>query len=161
MNHNYNFIFKTIRLEPLSLDDIKDLMTIRNNYRYFFIDNKLINWKTQKKWYKSYLKTPNDFMFSVFSENKKVGYVALYNVDIENSKAEFGRLLVHKKFLKQNIGYYTISAITELSKEFFGIKTLYCKCLKENSNALKLYLRLGFCIELESDSLYTLYKKFI
>ena len=143
-------IFEDIVLKSLEQKNIEDLRILRNkkeNRKCFIYQNEITK-EEQEKWYKNYLKKENDIMFSAFINGvleKPIGYAALYDIDKNSKKCEFGRIIVDKsRVSKKGIGYQITKCLCEIGFEKLGLEMIYLEVFSDNIPAIKTYLKVGF-----------------
>lgn len=143
-------IFEDIVLKSLEQKNIEDLRILRNkkeNRKCFIYQNEITR-EEQEKWYKNYLKKENDIMFSAFINGvleKPIGYAALYDIDKNSKKCEFGRIIVDKsRVSKKGIGYQITKCLCEIGFEKLGLELIYLEVFSDNIPAIKTYLKVGF-----------------
>ena len=74
-----------------------------------------------------------------------IGTIAVYNIDMEASTAEFGRLMVDKeKAPEKGIGFDVIRALLQIVFQNLQIQTLLAVVKKDNDRAYRLYQKIGF-----------------
>lgn len=150
MTHNFQNEFEDIVLKPLEEKNIEDLRNLRNKEenRKCFIYQKEITKEEQKNWYKKYSEKEEDLMFSAFlkeNEEYPIGFAALYNIDKNNKKCEFGRIIVDKsKVTKKGIGYQITKCLCDIGFQDLGLDMIYLEVFSDNIPALKTYLKVGF-----------------
>ena len=150
MTHNFQNKFEDIVLKPLEQKNIEDLRNLRNKEenRKCFIYQKEITKEEQENWYKRYSEKEEDLMFSAFlkeNEEYPVGFAALYNIDKNNKKCEFGRIIVDKsKVTKKGIGYQITKCLCDIGFQDLGLDMIYLEVFSDNIPALKTYLKVGF-----------------
>jgi acetyltransferase, GNAT family len=150
MTHNFQNKFEDIVLKPLEQKNIEDLRNLRNKEenRKCFIYQKEITKEEQENWYKKYSEKEEDLMFSAFlkeNEEYPVGFAALYNIDKNNKKCEFGRIIVDKsKVTKKGIGYQITKCLCDIGFQDLGLDMIYLEVFSDNIPALKTYLKVGF-----------------
>jgi acetyltransferase, GNAT family len=150
MTHNFQNEFEDIVLKPLEQRNIEDLRNLRNKEenRKCFIYQKEITKEEQENWYKKYLEKEEDVMFSAFlkeNEEYPVGFAALYDIDKNSKKCEFGRIIVDKsKVTKKGIGYQITKSLCNIGFQDLGLDMIYLEVFSDNIPALKTYLKVGF-----------------
>ena len=150
MRSNFQHKFEDIVLKSLEQKNIEDLRILRNkkeNRKCFIYQNEITR-EEQEKWYKNYLKKENDIMFSAFINGvleKPIGYAALYDIDKNSKKCEFGRIIVDKsRASKKGIGYQITKCLCEIGFEKLGLEMIYLEVFSDNIPAIKTYLKVGF-----------------
>ena len=150
MKHNFNGRFEDIVLKPIEKENIETLRILRNrdeNRKCFIYQNKILE-EEQKKWYKEYLEKENDIMFSAFIKEDlevPIGYVALYDIDKDTKKCEFGRIIVDRgRIFKKGTGYQITKCLCEIGFKKLGMDIIYLEVFSDNIPALKTYLKAGF-----------------
>lgn len=150
MKDNFQNKFEDIVLKSLEQKNIEDLRILRNkkeNRKCFIYQNEITK-EEQEKWYKNYLKKENDIMFSAFINGvleKPIGYAALYDIDKNSKKCEFGRIIVDKsRVSKKGIGYQITKCLCEIGFEKLGLEMIYLEVFSDNIPAIKTYLKAGF-----------------
>ena len=84
-------------------------------------------------------------MFVTLYKNSPVGASALYNINMEESSAEFGRLMlgdVSQRGL--GLGKRITMLTTQIGFEHLGLNRIYLEVFEENTHAFKIYESLGY-----------------
>ena len=150
MTHNFQNEFEDIVLKPLEQKNIENLRNLRNKEenRKCFIYQKEITKEEQENWYKKYSEKEEDVMFSAFLKEDveyPVGFAALYDIDKNSKKCEFGRIIVDKnKVTKKGIGYQITKCLCDIGFQDLGLDMIYLEVFSDNIPALKTYLKVGF-----------------
>ncbi len=142
-----SFVYPSGRvvLKSMTEEDIEKMRILRNKNRLFFIHSDEITKDAQRQWYGAYLLRENDYLFSVFYEEKWIGAVSIYDVDIEQSKAEFGRLLIDRAAAGVGgLGVDTTQAACQIAYKELGICTIVLEVYEDNEAAKCTYLKAGF-----------------
>lgn len=145
MNHTYSTSYSDIYLTPMTKEESQLYRVLRNvpDIRKCFIYSEEISEEAQNIWYNRYLNTDNDFMFSIYtSDNTFIGGCALY--DFNNFTAEFGRVLIDRKFAGNGYACKALLALCGLASDSFKLKSLHLEGLSDNLPALKSYSKAGF-----------------
>ena len=101
----------------------------------------------EEKWFDKYLEKETDIMFIAYlKENKRsIGYVALYDINVEEKTCEFGRIIVDKtKVFEKGIGFQITKCCCDIGFEKLGMDMIYLEVFSDNIPALKTYLKVGF-----------------
>lgn len=145
MKHEYVLAYGRVILRPLEMEDAEKMRILRNKNRRFFVCSEEITEEQQQQWYKTYLNRKNDYLFSVFYQEKWVGTVSLYDVDTEQSCAEFGRLMIDRDAAGiGGLGLDATQAACRIAFEDLGIHTVKLEVYEDNEAAKATYLKAGF-----------------
>ena len=150
MKHRLIRCFSHVILQPLEEKDIEPLRLLRNCERKWFNNSEEIDRETQQLWFKKYLQTENDYMFSV-SEVKRpdlfIGAVALYNFNNEEQTCEFGRIVIDgDAATEKGLGFDTTVCACKIGFEQLGLQKIVLEVLSDNIRAVKTYHKAGFLI---------------
>lgn len=150
MDHNISIQYKGIELRPMTIEDSELYRKIRNleEKRKWFKNTNYIGSHEQREWFKKYLHAEKEYMFSVYiNENDYIGGIAIYNLDLNQKKAEIGRFLLDIKGKKHSgLGKYVVAAVSEVAINCFDLKKLYLEVYCENNVACEVYKKAGFRI---------------
>lgn len=146
MNHNLSITYDDIKLIPLNAEDALKYAHARNskeNEKYFFTHDYISD-EAQLKWFEGYLKKDTEYMFSCYWEGQWIGCNCLYHID--GSKAEYGRLLIDRRYCPagKGIGTKMIVAAAKLAFEQMGIDLIYTEIFDNNMASIKCQERAGF-----------------
>ncbi|MBR1658526.1 MAG: GNAT family N-acetyltransferase [Synergistaceae bacterium] len=142
MKHDFRACIGDICLEPMTLELSQQYRVIRNEdeNRKWFITTDIVTWDMQNAWFDKYMKNEADYMFAIKYKDIFSGGLAIYNVDKEKQKAEFGRLLIKQGNLRRNgIATAAIKMACNIAKEKMELKCLYLFVKDDNLVALKCY----------------------
>ncbi|WP_407306652.1 GNAT family N-acetyltransferase [Desulfosporosinus sp. SB140] len=148
MNHRLTKCFGRVILRPLAEKDVELLRLLRNRERKWFIYSEEIDQKTQQLWFKKYLKTEDDYMFSV-SEVKRpdliIGMVGLYNFNNMEKTCEFGRIVIDQDTrTEKGLGFDTTVCACKIGFEILGMQRIILEVFMDNIRAMKTYQKTGF-----------------
>ena len=149
MNHKINGEYGRGILTPLTLEESEWMRILRNQNKQWFIYSEEITQEEQKKWYQNYLCKPDDIMFSVYHKGsgKWIGAVALYNIDVINNQAEFGRIVVDGESVhKRGLGLDTTICACQIGFKQLGISKIKLEVYSNNIAAKKTYEKAGFSV---------------
>lgn len=145
MIHNYIICYEDLTLRQIQKKDLETLRIWRNNTKETMFLKKIsyITEDMQLNWYKEYLKDNDQIGFSIFSANKLIGSVSLYNHKedrIEAGKIQIGDPNSHGK-------QYASKCMAMVS--FFAFSVLKCHQVLATVNSMnvaakKSYSRIGF-----------------
>jgi RimJ/RimL family protein N-acetyltransferase len=137
-----------VRLRLLEASDLQTTLSWRNQNRQWFFNSAPISAAEHRAWFDQYLERDDDYVFIIeqLSENRApVGQVALYNIDWENRRAEYGRLLIGEPWARRKgMARKATEILLEYAFTSLGIDAIQLEVLQANSPALSLYTRCGF-----------------
>lgn len=136
-----------ILLKSMSYDECQKYRILRNkeDVKRWFIDKDIISEETQYAWYKKYLESDNDCMFSIYYDGIFVGGNAIYNIDFAKREAEYGRLLLSQEIVGgKGVGKIVTNLASIIAKQSIGLKRLYLEVYADNVPAIKTYKYVGF-----------------
>lgn len=138
-----------VLLKPMSYEECQKYRKLRNkkNIRHWFIYKDFITEDAQCIWYKKYLESDNDCMFSIYYNQIFVGGNAIYNINFAKNEAEYGRLLLNPKIVGgKGLGKIVTSFACIIAKQSLGLERLYLEVYASNTPAIKTYRYVGFDI---------------
>lgn len=148
MDHKYATTFDDIMLIPMTEADSEKYRLLRNlsEVRCWFEHSSVISAEKQQNWYLNYLKSSDEVMFSAYQLRGRVllGCNSLYHIDSINKNAEYGRIIVDKRFSGKGYGYKMTMAALKIAKEQLNLDSVYLSVYKENLQAIAVYRRVGF-----------------
>ena len=145
MNHSYFLKGTRISLYPLKAAELEQMRSLRNQKRHCFISSEIITAAEQRKWYESYLDRENDYLFSIYINEKWIGTVSIYNVDPVGAKAEFGRLMIDREAAGSGgLGVEATRMACRIAFERLGIHRVTLEVYVDNIPAQITYLKAGF-----------------
>lgn len=139
-------------LRPINETDIEQVRLWRNNdnTRKWFLNDSLISVEQQRQWYKKYLNNPQEIIFIIQEKkenNRPIGMVSLYDINLHKKKAEFGKLFIGEEDARgKGYGSQVVKMICEFAFEYYHLVTVHLEVLENNLRAIQTYKRLGFKI---------------
>jgi len=147
MNHNYQSSFGAVLLLPIGKSDMVELRSLRNKSRKFFFDNSYKSERQQDKWYNQYVKKNNDYMFKIVYSSARyetLGFVAIYDIDLYNARAEVGKIMINEDKRGKGIGADAIRSICIFGFGSLGLSSVYANVLTSNISSIKMFRKVGF-----------------
>jgi RimJ/RimL family protein N-acetyltransferase len=147
MRHDYNLIYKNIKVRPLLQMDIPYLRKWRNDPVNTLHLRKIpvITPEHQLKWFQEYLDNPDEMCFAIdlIANNQIIGSASLYN--FKNNQAEFGKILIgDSEAHGKKAGYNATNAIVSIAFEQLSVERVILHCYKTNNAAVHIYKQVGF-----------------
>ena len=136
-----------ITLREISKEDSEKVVRWRNaeNRNGVFFSHLTLTPESQHKWFNSYENNPSDYTFIIEHDGKPVGMVSLYN--LEEKKAEFGRLLIgEKEFRRRGLARQATRMLLEYGFKNLDLEEVFARVFEDNKSAVNLYLSMGFGI---------------
>ena len=139
-----------VRLRLLEEKDLDLTLSWRNQdeiRKWFFFQDK-IEKKNHCAWFEKYLARDNDYVFIIEAKDLgelPIGQISIYDIDWENGKGEYGRLMIGEEVAKGK-GYAKDATrlILEVASKVFELKEIYLEVFTENQAARRVYEKCGF-----------------
>ena len=139
-----------VRLRLLEEADLPMTLAWRNqdHIRKWFLHSDLISVEQHREWYAQYKGRDDDFVFIIEeteSLKRPVGQVALYRIDWQAGRAEFGRLIVAGEDAR-GLGLARLATARLVAEAHgaLGLADVYLTVLENNHAALRVYEACGF-----------------
>lgn len=144
-----------IFLRKIKIDDIEFLRRLRNKERVrkAFINSDIITSDAQVKWYEHYIVKNNDIIFAIckIDDAITIGFISLYDIDLVNKCAEFGRFMIDDDFLGSGYANEAMRHIVRYSYEKLCLTALNLVVKKNNIIAYNCYKKAGFFVYKQDD----------
>jgi len=133
-------------LRSLVEKDVEMIRQWRNAHRDSFFDAGEISKEQQGMWYQQYQEAGGrDQMFIIcLKEGTPIGQVAIYNVNIENRTATFGRFLLLEEYRHHGYAEEAVKRLLQYAFEVMRLYKLKLEVFLENMDAIAIYARAGF-----------------
>jgi diamine N-acetyltransferase len=136
------------RLRLMEETDIEQARLWRNrdDIRHRFVNSDIITPEAQQRWWESYRDREDDLFF-VIEETEEglgpVGALALY--DIDNRRAEFGRLMIGEDAARgRGLAKQATTAALTIAFDHLDLDEVYLKVYPDNEPAIAVYRACGF-----------------
>lgn len=120
----------------------------REDIRHNFIHSDIIELEQHLSWWETYKEKINDFIFIILSEdlkNEPVGQISLYNIDMDTSEGEYGRVIIgQNKAKRRGFARNATDLILSWGFDDLKLKRIYLEVFSRNTAAINLYLKCGF-----------------
>lgn len=130
---------KYIYLKPVSNKDAFFIVSIRNHPEYSrYIHDGAKTIKEQTKWLKKYYTRGDNYYFIIVwkNGNKRIGTIAIYNIDWNSKKAEWGRWIVDNNPLA---AIESMFLIYNYSFNVLGMEKMYFTTVTKNTKVVKIH----------------------
>jgi len=139
-----------VRLRLLEEGDLPLTLAWRNqdHIRRWFFTPEVISPEQHRAWFEKYLERDDDFVF-VIEETEElrrpVGQVALYRVDWEAGRAEYGRLLIGDSAAAgKGLARRATSLLLREALGRWGLDAIHLEVRADNAKAIAVYDACGF-----------------
>lgn len=135
-----------VEIRLLGPADLQATLSWRNRdeNRRWFINSNIIEWDSHAKWFESYQKKSDDFVFVIESDGELVGQCAVYGIDLQRKRAEVGRFLAAPDSAGKGYIKRGCQLLIEMCWQQLALESVFLEVLEENVRAIKLYEKLGF-----------------
>ena len=148
-----------VRLRLLEAADLPLTLAWRNQARVrtWFINSDEITAEQHQLWFRKYLERDDDFVFIIEETSdlqKPIGQLALYHVDRNARRAEFGRLMIGEPdALRRGLAAEATAFAIDLVFQTLQLSEAECFIKTDNVGSLKVMMAAGFNEVSEEDGL--------
>jgi RimJ/RimL family protein N-acetyltransferase len=141
---------RSVRLRLLRQEDLPLTLHWRNldHIRRWFFHSDLITPNQHARWFEQYCERDDDFLFvieDVQAGYKPVGQVALYHIDWEQRRAEFGRLMIGEASAAgKGLAFAATQLALQIAFQSLGLQEVYLEVYADNQRAIAIYQGTGF-----------------
>jgi len=139
-----------VRLRLLEEQDLPRTLAWRNQdhiRRWFFFSERL-TLQQHTGWFARYQQRDDDFVFIIEEAGgglRPIGQVAIYNIDWDNGRAEFGRLMLGEPGAAgRGLAREATNAAVAVALERLGLQEIHLEVVPSNVRAIKVYEACGF-----------------
>ena len=138
------------RIRLLEKTDIERLRCWRNrdHIRKWFVHSAPIEPDQQRAWWDAYRSRPDDYMFVIEDVAEGLGAVgaaALYNIDCERNRAEYGRMMIGESAARgRGLARTATRLVIEFAFDHLGLGEVYLEVFSDNDPAVAIYRSCGF-----------------
>jgi RimJ/RimL family protein N-acetyltransferase len=146
-----------IRLRLLQADDLPQTLRWRNqdHIRRWFFYSDLIAPEQHARWFEQYRQHDDDFVFiieDIQAGGLPVGQVALYHIDWEQGRAEFGRLMIGEASAAgKGLAFAATQLAVQIAFQTLGLREVYLEVYADNQRAIAIYAGVGFQVKEQRD----------
>lgn len=138
-----------VSLRLLTRADLVVTLNWRNqaHIRRWFFHSDQITWEQHLGWFEKYLERDDDFVFIIedLATGQPVGQVALYHIDWQTQRAEYGRLMIGEEIARGK-GYAKAATrlVCLVGFENLGLEEIYLEVYEDNQAARAVYADCSF-----------------
>jgi diamine N-acetyltransferase len=138
-----------VNLRLLEEADLPQTLLWRNQdeIRRWFFHSDPIPFENHVAWFQKYKERDDDFVFIITDAHDKrtIGQIALYNINWQKRRAEYGRLMIGCPEAKgKGFAKKATQSLIEFAFNSLGLEEIYLEVLTENQAARKVYEQCGF-----------------
>ncbi len=138
-----------IKLRQPSIKDLNDLLDWENDIlKIDHTDMPVFYTKDQMVTFLNSNQDPflnGQVRYMITLDEKSIGYVELYNLDVVHSRGGVG-IFVDSKFRKKGIAYRALLTLIEKIKNELHLNQVYAEVFHSNKPAIKLFEQVGFTL---------------
>jgi RimJ/RimL family protein N-acetyltransferase len=134
---------------PNKKTDISDLFDVKNNKetsKYLVGTTPTYSRKDICNWIDFHNNCENENLFVIQerNNNKVIGHIGLYNIDLEVKSAEYAILIGNNEYLGKGVGRQVTDLILDYGFNKLGLNRIYLSFISKNLPAYNLYVKIGF-----------------
>lgn len=140
-----------ISIRKITIEDTDNILKWRNHpsvKKNFCLQEDLTK-ETHLNWFHNKILTGEVEQFIIIEEssNTSVGSTYLRDIDLKNSKAEFGIFIGEESARGKGFGTAATKLILKYGFETLGLHKIYLRVFTNNLSAIKAYEKAGFTYE--------------
>ena len=140
-----------VTIRPLQEQDAYMSVRWRNDPEVFkYTGNTYdheITIESELGWMRRVIANPNDYRCAILVEDVYVGNI--YLTDIDSESAEYHIFIGNKDYWGKGVAKQASCLLLDYAFNILNLKFVHLSVRKENYAAVKLYEKLGFCVEKE------------
>ena len=134
---------------PDKKTDVLDLWKIKNNKetsKYLGGNTHVYSKADINNWIEFHNNCENESLFIIQDKqnNKVIGHIGLYNIDLNIRSAEYAILIGNNEYIGKGVGKQVTNLILEYGFNKLNLNRIYLSFIKENIAAFNLYKKMGF-----------------
>lgn len=139
-----------IRLRLLEESDLPMTLKWRNqdHIRRWFFNSEQITPARHWAWFEKYKERDDDYVFIIEETRtfrRPIGQAALYHIDWEAKRAEFGRLMIgEQQATGKGLARAATESLIHLALDDLGMQEVHLEVFADNAAALAIYAACGF-----------------
>ena len=141
--------YNGIKLKPIEIEDVTILNKWKNDEEIFKNLGggfRPISESQHKKWMESMIEnnSTNQRFMIISEDNKKVGFIGLYNISDVHRTCSLGIYIGEKDYWGKGIASKAYTALEDYAKRYLNIRKIRLDVVKDNVGAINLYKKLKF-----------------
>lgn len=139
--------YEKIELVPIEKEDIELLKKWKNDsdvFKYLGGGYRPISDSQAEKWIESLINNNSQYQRFMIKNDKKIGFIGLYNISEVNRTAELGIYIGEKEYQQKGFAKMAYKALEGYAKDWLNIRKIKLEVVKDNERAVKLYEKLNF-----------------
>ncbi len=152
-----------IRLRLLEETDLPMTLNWRNqdHIRKWFFTSEPLTAGQHRAWFDKYRESDCDFVFIIeeLPFHLPVGQVALYDIDWDARRAEFGRLMIGElDAVGKGLAFEATNLLVRTALQDLGLRETYLEVFANNDRAVAIYTACGFQVIGQRENVLTMAK---
>lgn len=143
-----------INFKPHSRKDIIHRINWLNDpeANLYIGDQTSTNLDEQNEWFDRYEKDKNKIFFTIYDDDSPIGFMGLSNIN--NPKGEAGLFIMigEKEYRGKGVGRVCLQYLIDYASQKLKLARLTLEVLKDNLQAIRLYQKIGFLTEKQSET---------
>ena len=142
-----------ICLRAVEKEDLSFITICRNKesiYKYFY-EYEPLSLEKQTEWFEDFLERKNEYywIISLKESNISIGTVSIYNMDLRNRKAEWGRFFIDKEEFPNTKGFGSEveALVLRYVFDYLNLNRLQCEVFSDNESVINLHKSFGFIVD--------------
>lgn len=139
--------YEKIELVPIEMEDLEILKKWKNDdevFKYLGGGYRPISDSQAQKWIESLINNNHQYQRFMIKNDKKIGFIGLYNISEVNRTAELGIYIGEKEYQRKGFATMAYKAIEKYAQDWLNIRKIKLEVVKDNKSAIKLYEKLDF-----------------
>lgn len=126
-----------ISLKQITIEDLEFARRLRNKNRRYFFNSNYITQEENQAWFRKILQDNLFVFYIIWLEKRRIGTVSY---KMNRNHAEIGNVLISNTYRGKGYFHKTMEVLLSL----YPRRDVFVKVQPENSNAINVYLSLGF-----------------
>lgn len=144
MKHDIHIEGFAFRLRPITLSDAKFIVELRSDLTLTkYLHPISLSIKDQEAYLEKYFTREGDYYF-VIEGLQFEGFIAIYNIDKKDKKAEFGRWVLRRG---SQAAVESALLLYKVAFNHFNLDMVYCHTIKDNHKVVSFHNSCGLSTE--------------